>query len=117
MPAACAAKRTASQMHLGGERLVGPPAALRAREEVRLRAHPAVVLAQGGEQCRAERDLAFVAALAALDPQDHALAIDVADLQLQELAAAQARAVERHEHRAVIEILRAGDEPPHFVGT
>ena len=60
--------------------------------------------------------LAAVAALAAFDAEHHALAVDVRDLQLQQLAAAQARAVERHQHRAVVEILRAGDQATHFVG-
>ena len=55
--------------------------------------------------------------LPALDAQHHPLAVDVATFSCKQLAAAQARAVERHEHRAVIEILRAGDEAPDFVGT
>ena len=117
MPAVLAAKRTASQMHFGRQRLVGAPAVLLSREEVRLRPHPPVVLAQRREQRRAQGHLAPVAALPALDADHHALAVDVRDFQLQQLAAAQARAVERHQHRAVIEILRARNELAHFVGT
>ena len=82
MPALRAAKRTASQMHLRGERRVGAPAVLVSGEEIGLRPHPAVVLAQRREQRRTEGDLAIVAALAALDADHHALAVDVADLQL-----------------------------------
>ena len=58
-----------------------------------------------------------MAAFPALDADHHALAVDVRDFQLQQLAAAQARAVERHQHRAVVEILRAGNQLTHFVGT
>ncbi len=58
-----------------------------------------------------------MAALAALDADHHALAVDVRDLQLEQLAPAQARAVERHQHRPVVEILRAGNQLTHFVGT
>src|SRR5207244_11170119 len=50
------------------------------------------------------------AALALLDSKHHALAIDVADLQLARFAPTQAGAVEREQQRAVIEILRARDE-------
>ena len=55
--------------------------------------------------------------LPALDADHHALTVDVGDLQLQKLASAQARAIERHEQYAVIEVLRAGNEPTHFLGT
>jgi len=54
--------------------------------------------------------LAAAAALALLNAEHHPLTIDVADLELAQLTAAQARAVERQEQRAVIEILRARDD-------
>ena len=96
---------------------IGPPAVVRPREEIGLRSHPAVVLAQRGEQRRTEGNLAIAAALALLDAEHHALAIDVADFELARFAAAQARAVERQQQRAVIEILRAGDQALDLVGT
>jgi hypothetical protein len=43
--------------------------------------------------------------------------VDVPHLQRQELAPTQPRAIERHEHRAVVEVLRSGNEPPHFIRT
>ena len=52
-----------------------------------------------------------------LDAEHHALAIDVADSELARFAAAQAGPVERQQQRPVIEILRPGDQPLHFVGT
>ena len=58
-----------------------------------------------------------MSAFPALDAQHHALAVDVATFSCKQLAAAQARAVERHQHRAVIEILRAGNQATDFVGT
>src|SRR5262249_23317709 len=82
-----------------------------------LRPHPAVVLTEGGEERRAEGNIAIPSALALLDPQHHPLAIDVADLQLTELAAPQAGTIEGEQQRAVIEILRMGDQPLHLVGT
>jgi hypothetical protein len=44
------------------------------------------------------------------------LTINVTDLELAQLASSQARAVERQEQRAVIEILRPRDQPLDFVG-
>jgi hypothetical protein len=43
--------------------------------------------------------------------------VDVPHLQRRELAPTQPRAIERHEHRAVVEVLRSGNEPPHFIRT
>ena len=54
-------------------------------------------------------------AFAAFDADHHALTVDVGDLQLEQLASPQAAAVHRHQHRAVIEVLRAGDEPLHLL--
>jgi hypothetical protein len=67
--------------HLPGERFVGTPAILRAREEIRLRSHPAPVVAERGEQRRAERHFTVVAPFSVLDAQHHALAVDVADFR------------------------------------
>src|SRR5919197_3601918 len=100
---------------LARDRCVGPPAFARTGEEIGLRPHPAVVLAQGREERRTEGDVAIAAALALVDPEHHALAIDVAHLQMTHLAAAQAGTIEREEQRAVIEVLRVRDEPLHLV--
>ena len=75
------------------DRRVGAPALARARKEIRLRAHPPVVLAQSREQGRAERNLAIVAALPPFDAQHHPLAVDVADLEVAQLRSAQTRAI------------------------
>jgi hypothetical protein len=52
-----------------------------------------------------------------LDAEHHPLAIDVAHLQMTQLAATQAGTIEREEQRGVVEILRARDEPLHLVET
>lgn len=88
-----------------------------ARKEIGLRPHPAVVLTQGGQERGTEGNLAIAAALALLDSEHHPLTVDVADLQVAELTATQAGTIEREEQRAVIEVLRARDEPLHLVGT
>ena len=64
-----------------------------------------------------EGDLAIATALALLDAEHHALAIDVADFELTRFAAPQAGAVQGEEQRAMIQILRARDETLHLVGT
>jgi hypothetical protein len=48
--------------------------------------------------------------------EHHAPAIDVGDFQMARLAAAQARTVEDQEQRAVIEILRPGDQALDLLG-
>ena len=77
--------------HLRGDRGIGTPAVARPGKEIGLRSHPAVVLTQRGEERGTEGDLAIAAALALLDAEHHALAIDVADFELARFAAPQAR--------------------------
>src|SRR5688572_31050519 len=103
--------------HPGRNGRVGSPPVPRAWKEVRLRPHPTVVLAQRGKQRRTERHLAIATAFALLDAEDHPRAIDVADLEVAQFAAAQAGAVERQQQRAVIEILRPCDEALYFLWT
>ena len=117
IPAFCAARRTASQITFV---VIGASARQPLRvpgKRIGLRSHPAVVLTEGSEERGTQGDLAIAAAFALLDAEHHALAIDVADFELARFAAPQAGAVEREEQRAVIEILRARDEPLHLVGT
>ena len=101
--------------HLRRDRRVSPPAMVGAGEEIGLRPHPSVVLAQCGKEGEAEGNLAVATAFALLDPEDHASAINVADFEAAGFAATQAGAVERQQQRPVIEILRAGDEPLDLV--
>jgi hypothetical protein len=116
IPAVRAARRTASQITL---LVIGASARqpLRVPGKISLRPHPAVVLTQRSEESGTERDLAIAAALALLDPEHHPLPIDVAHLQMTQLTATQAGTIEREEQRAVIQVLRARDQPLHLVGT
>jgi hypothetical protein len=52
-----------------------------------------------------------------LDPEHHALAIDIADVKVARFAAAQAGPVEGQQQRAVLEILCARDQTLNLVGT
>ncbi len=62
-------------------------------EHLALRMGHAPPGAQALQQHRREHGVAILAALALLDAQRHALAVDVADLQADHLAGAQARAI------------------------
>src|SRR5947208_15962344 len=64
-------------------------------------AQPPPVCAEFFEQYRAEHDVAILATFAALDVENHALAVHVADLQASQLRVANARRVESHEHGAI----------------
>ena len=53
------------------------------------------------EQFRAEHDIAVLAALAALDVNHHALAVDVADFQARQFGASHSGGVESHQQSAM----------------
>ena len=59
------------------------------------------VLAQFFEQLGAEQDIAVFAALSSADMNHHALAVDIADLQVCYLRTPQTGSVERHEQSAM----------------
>jgi hypothetical protein len=60
-------------------------------------------LAQQGEQIRREHGIAIPATLATLDPEQHALAVNVGHLERRDLGHAQARALGDREGRLVLE--------------
>jgi hypothetical protein len=62
---------------------------------------PTPVPAQFFEQLGTEHDNAVLAAFSSLDVNHHALAVDIADLQVCYLSTAQAGSVERHEQSAM----------------
>ena len=103
--------------HFGRDRFVGPPPPHGAGKEIGLRPHPAVVLPQRGEKRGAQEEIAIAPAFALLDAQDHALAVDVADLHVAHFAPPEARAVEREQQRPVIKVLRTRDHALHFLLT
>src|ERR1700680_2865178 len=64
--------------------------------------------AQALEQDRREHRVAVAAALALLDAQGHALAVNVADLQRHHFAGAQAGAVGDRQRRLVLQVVGGG---------
>jgi hypothetical protein len=62
---------------------------------------PMPVLAQFFEQLGAEQNIAVFAALSSADMNHHALAVDIADLQVGYLSTPQTGSVERHEKSAM----------------
>jgi hypothetical protein len=67
----------------------------------RLAPQLAPVDAQCIEQLRAEHDVTVLAALASPDVNDHALAVDIADLQVGDFFTACTRGIERHQQNAM----------------
>src|SRR6266567_4047645 len=86
---------------LVGDRLVHSTMAAAAREQVDSRPSGAPVLAQGIVQPGAEHDVAVPTSFSALDMDNHAPAIDVADLQRRHFRPAGSGSVERHQHGAL----------------
>jgi len=80
-------------------------------------AQPPPVRAQFVEQDRAEHHVTVLATLAALDVNDHALAVHVADLQASQLRVADAGGVESHEHGAIKGSRSGVDELGYFLLT
>lgn len=63
-----------------------------------------------------QHDVALLAALAALDPDDHAVAVDVGRLQADHLRHAQSRGIGGGERDARFEARDGFEKTDHFVG-
>ena len=93
---------TGSPEDLGGDRMTRCMPAVAGKQPVgRLAPESAPVDAQRIEQLRAEHDIAVLASLAAPNMNDHALAVDIADLQVRHFCAACAGGIERHQQDAM----------------
>ena len=90
------------------------PTPTRKQPQRGLAPQPATVLSQGSEQLRAEHDIAILAAFAALDVDDHALAVDVADLEPGTLRTADPGGVDGHQQDAMQRREGGRDEPSYF---
>ena len=92
-----------------------------AREQPAVAMHHALLppdlppLAQQGEQIGREHGVAVLPALAALDPEQHALAVDVGDLQRRDLGDAQACAIGDRQRRLVLEAGGGVQQPGDLV--
>ena len=84
---------------------ISPPALHRTWEQIGLGLHPAPVLAQGLQQLRGQQHVAIAAALALTDMNDHALAVDVGDLEVAQLGPAQPGCIQHHQHGAMHQVL------------
>ena len=107
--------RFSAGTHLAGDGLVGTRAIHRAGKQMGLRPHPAVILAQRPEQIGTERHVTIFAALALADVDEHALAVDVFDLEVAHLGSPHTGRVERHEHGPVEEVAGRVDQRNRLV--
>src|SRR5215471_2517876 len=83
--------------HLGVDRpIAGVPTIARKQPNAGLAPQAAPILPQGLEQFRAEHHVPVLAAFTAPNVDDHALTIDVGNLQMCQLGAANAGRIERH---------------------
>ena len=71
--------------------------------------------AQALEQQRRQHGVAILAPLALLDAQGHALTVDIADLQPDHLAGAQAGAVGHRQRRLVLQVAGRREQPGYLV--
>src|SRR5687767_2813880 len=79
--------------------------------DLRFASQAAPMLAQSFEQFGAEHDVAVLTPLSALNVDHHALAVDVAHLQMRQLGSAHSGCVERHQDGAVERTRCSVDKP------
>src|SRR4029453_2238903 len=104
----------------GGHRLAGPsagkqPAFLRRRSRIVTRWPYLPPLSQEIDHLGRQHDIAILAALGLLDPNDPLSAVDMLDLQPDDLAGAQATTIAEAEQDADLEAAGDGQKPPHLV--
>jgi hypothetical protein len=75
---------------------------------------PAPPVAQQQEQALGQHGVAVAPAFTALDPQQHPLAVDIADLQRRHLGDAQARAIGDRQRGLMLEGTRRIEQPLHL---
>ena len=102
---------TACPDDLLGDGHISPPVLHRAWEQIGLGLHPAPVLAQSLQKLRGQQNIAIAAALALMDMNDHAFAVDVGDLQVTQLGPAQPGCIQRHQHGAMHQVPSRINQP------
>jgi len=88
-----------------------------AGEKIDARLLPPPILAQRFQQSRAEWQISTVAALAALDANHHAPAVDIAHLEHRHFCPPHARAVKRHQQSTLQEVAGGIDKPGNLLQT
>src|ERR1700675_3782160 len=102
--------------NLGGNRMTRRMPSVTGEQPIGgLAFQPAPVDAQCLEQLGTEHDITVLAPLASPDMNDHALAVDVADLQVRHFCATCARGIEGHQQNAMKGKLGRLDQTRHFV--
>ncbi len=79
--------------HVGSDGHVGAYSFHRPRKQKGCGLHPAPVDAQGLQSSRAQRNVSVTAAFALANPNHHALAVDVLNLQLAQFGTSHARGI------------------------
>src|SRR5882762_11949490 len=102
--------------NLGGDRMTRRMPSVAGEQPIGgLAFQPAPVDAQRIEQLGTEHDITVLAPLASPDMNDHALAVDIADLQVRHFCATCARGIEGHQQNAMKGKLCRVDQMRHFV--
>ena len=115
-PGALSGVLTRSPEDLGSDGMTcGVPSVAGKQPLCRLAPEPAPVDAQRIEQLRAEHDIAVLASLASLDMNHHALAVDIADLQMRRFCATCPGGIERHQQDAVEGTFGGIDQTRHLL--
>src|SRR5215469_9044169 len=100
---------------VGGDGDVGAFAGDGAGKQVGLGLPPAPVEAQAFQQFRTQGHIAVAAALALVNADDHALTVDVTDLETAKFGASHGGGIQGHEQGTVIEIACRVDQSGHFL--
>src|ERR1700688_4955323 len=112
---ACGGLLTGVPENLGGDRMTRRMPSVAGEQPIGgLAFQPAPVDAERIEQLGAEHDIAVLASLASADMNDHALAVDIADLQMRHFCAPCARGIERHQQDAMKRKLCSVDQTRYF---
>ena len=115
MPARSAASRHRLPDDLLCNGHICPPALHRTWEQIGLGLHPAPVLAQSLQQLRGQQHVAITATLALTHMNDHALAVDIGDLEVAHLGPAQAGCIQHHHHGAMHQVTGRIDQPRYLL--
>src|ERR1019366_2776900 len=94
---------------------IGPPSLHRTWEQIGLGLHPAPILAQSLQQLGGQQDIAVAGSLALANVNDHALAVDVGDLEMAHLGSAQARCIQHHHHGAMHKVAGRIDQARYLL--
>jgi hypothetical protein len=98
----------------GDRHFPGVPAISREQPEFRCLSESAAVTLQFLQEFRAEHDIAVLAALSALDVNDHSFPVDIAHLQMCQFGTPQSGGVQSHQQDTVKHCRSSIDEPRYL---